>query len=97
MIPPLQTIESQMSQICFDWGINCVNISLVDVETIGELIKSRGKPLIIIASVEKVSDPLVQKQLVGLDLQYIAVDEAQVSLLKLNVYKLESFFLNAET
>ena len=71
-----------MSEVCFNWGINCVNLSLVNVEAIGELIKASEKPLIIIASVEKVNDPLVQKQLGGLVLQYIAVDEAQVSLFK---------------
>ena len=71
-----------MSEVCFNWGINCVNLSLVNVEAIGELIKASEKPLIIIASVEKVNDPLVQKQLGGLVLQYIAVDEAQVSLNK---------------
>ena len=83
VIPPLQTIESQMCQICEKWGISCLNLSLVNVEAVGDRIKSLGKPLIIIGSIEKVSDLMVQRQLGGVKLQYIAVDEAQVILLLL--------------
>ena len=69
-----------MGHICEQWGISYLNISLIDVVEIADRIKS-VKPHILIASVEKISDSSVQKQLGGLDLKYIAVDEAQASLL----------------
>ena len=77
MIPPLQTIEIQMSKVCEEWGIACLNISVCDVSKIRERIKSEC-PRIILSSVEKISDPEVQKQLMEFKLSYIAVDEAQV-------------------
>ena len=78
MIPPLQTIEDQMTKICSEWNISCVNISKCPTEDIGFMLSST-KPRIIIASIEKVNDYNVQKQLFDLKLCYIAVDEAQVS------------------
>ena len=77
VIPPLQTIESQMSIVCDEWGISYLNISLCDVDAIGDRLKTE-KPRIILASVEKISDHAVQKQLSVVKFDYIAVDEAQV-------------------
>ena len=77
VIPPLQTIESQMCKICEDWGITYINVSVVDVNTIRDRLINEN-PRIIVASVEKISDPCVQCQLRDLKLNYIAVDEAQV-------------------
>ena len=68
-----------MGHICEQWGIRFLNISMMDVEDIAEQIKSVN-PRILIASVEKISDSRFQKQIGGLDLKYIAFDEAQVSL-----------------
>ena len=78
VIPPLQTIEDQKSEVCSEWGISYLNISKCAVSDIGGLLSSTN-PRIIIASVEKINDIGVQKQLAGLKLCYIAVDEAQVS------------------
>ena len=77
VIPPLQTIESQMCQVCEDWRISYLNLSSISEAVIGEEIVAR-KPQILIASIEKISDPNVQKQFANLKLEYIAVDEAQV-------------------
>ena len=68
-----------MGHICEQWGISYLNISVIDVVEIAAQIKSVN-PRILIASVEKISDSSVRKQLGGLDLKYIAVDEAQASL-----------------
>ena len=85
MIPPLQTIEDQMTKVCSEWNISCMNISKCPTEDIGFMLSST-KPRIIIASIEKVNDYSVQKQLVDLKLCYIAVDEAQVTIFFLSYF-----------
>ena len=77
VIPPLQTIEQQMIRICGEWGIECLNLSAVPQDEIGEQITTL-KPKILISSIEKISDPGVQKQLLNIKCSYIAIDEAQV-------------------
>ena len=67
-----------MCMVCEDWGIKYLNLSSIDGSTIGDQIAAY-KPQILIASIENISDPLVQKQLFNVKLEYISVDEAQVS------------------
>ena len=77
VIPPLQTIEYQMTQVCESWGISYLNLAAIDEKLIGEEIAD-VKPKILISSIEKISTPSVQKQLFDLHLEYISLDEAQV-------------------
>ena len=77
VIPPLQTIEYQMTQVCESWGISYLNLAAIDEKLIGEEIAA-VKPKILISSIEKISTPSVQKQLFDLHLEYISLDEAQV-------------------
>ena len=77
MIPPLQTIEAQMCNVCSSWGIKYLNLSTVQEDTIGEKVNSE-QPKIIISSIEKISSSNVQKQLFNVKFDYISVDEAQV-------------------
>ena len=81
VIPPLQTIETQMCQVCDKWGIKYLNISSINESLIKETL-SADKPKIVLSSIEKISNPQVQKQLSNLELVYISVNEAQVSLIK---------------
>ena len=76
VIPPLITIETQMSEVCQKWGIRFLNLSSFSEDLDAE-IQSTG-PRIIIASVEKISDSKIQKSLLNLKLDYVAFDEAQV-------------------
>ena len=77
MIPPLQTIEAQMCNVCSSWGIKYLNLSTVQEDTIGEKVNSE-QPKIIISSIEKISSSTVQKQLFNVKFVYISLDEAQV-------------------
>ena len=79
VIPPLQTIQHQMCMVCEDWGITYLNLSSIDGSTIGDQIAEYA-PQILIASIENISDPIIQKQLFNLKLEYISVDEAQVTI-----------------
>ena len=78
VIPPLLTIEKQMCDICDKWGISFLNLSNFpnpkDIQTEVEC----NNPLIIIASIEKISDLGFQKALLNVKLDYVAIDEAQV-------------------
>jgi hypothetical protein len=65
--------------VCDDWNIKYLNLSGIDESSIGEKVATE-RPHILIASIEKISDPLVQKQLFSVKLDYISVDEAQVTL-----------------
>ena len=78
VIPPLITIEKQMCDVCDQWNIEYLNLSsLSDPKDIEVEIEVK-KPHIIIASIEKISDALVQKALMNVKFEYISVDEAQV-------------------
>ena len=66
-----------MCSVCDDWKIKYLNLSRICESSIADTIESE-KPQILIASIEKISDPIVQKQLLGVNLDYISVDEAQV-------------------
>ena len=68
-----------MCMVCEDWGITYLNLSSIDGSTIGDQIAEYA-PQILIASIENISDPIIQKQLFNLKLEYISVDEAQVTI-----------------
>ena len=79
VIPPLLIIEKQMCDICVKWQISYVNLSsFSNSKDIQTDIESKN-PQIIIASIEKNSDVAVQKALMNVKLDYVAIDEAQVS------------------
>ena len=67
-----------MTGVCESWGISYLNLADIDEKLIGEQIAA-VKPKIVISSIEKISTASVQKQLFDLQLDYISLDEAQVS------------------
>ena len=69
-----------MCLVCEAWGIKYLNLSALDERSICDQI-TETTPKIIICSIEKISDPCVQKQLFNVNLDYIALDEAQVIFL----------------
>ena len=78
VIPPLLTIEKQMCDTCEAWKISYVNLSSFSCpQDIQTEIESKH-PQIIIAAIEKISDLAVQKALINVKLDYVAIDEAQV-------------------
>ena len=80
VIPPLITIEKQMVDVCKSWKISFLDLSAFsNPEDIDAMIQCTD-PKIIIASVEKISDSKVQKALLNLKLDYVAIDEAQVNV-----------------
>ena len=82
VIPPLLTIEKQMCDVCDDWQISYLNLSTLSPQDILSAIESIS-PQIIIASIEKISDLNVQKALLNVHLDYVAIDEAQVGLINI--------------
>ena len=77
MIPPLLAIEYQMETICKKWMVPFCNISgLSAAEIIPSLISSQAK--VVLSSIETISDLNVQKAILNLKVNYIAIDECQV-------------------
>ena len=78
IIPPLQTIQLQMSLVCKKWGIPYIN--LADARNPDEITKmiEELNPKVILCSIEDVSDEAIQRRLQRLDVAYVAVDECQV-------------------
>ena len=69
----------QMATICQNWDIPYLNISDITnpVEISSKLEET--EPKIILASIEDVSNPVIQGQLQLLLVSYIALDECQVT------------------
>ena len=66
-----------MEKICEKWKVPFCNISgLPAVEIIPSLISSQAK--VVLCSIETISDLKVQKAILNLKVNYIAVDECQV-------------------
>ena len=78
VIPPLISIEYQMEQVCQSWKIPYLNISGIPATEIMSSLKSASAK-IMIASIESISDVAVQKAIQNLSVNYVAVDECQVS------------------
>ena len=77
-IPPLQTIQIQMEEVCTAWKIPFLNISgITNPEDIPEK-NNQLKPKVLLASIEDVYREEIQDQLHMLDIVYVAVDECQV-------------------
>jgi hypothetical protein len=78
IIPPLQTIQMQMSLVCQEWGIPYIN--LADIKNPDEISQKieELEPKIILCSIEDISEESIQKNLQKLDVGYLAVDESQV-------------------
>ena len=77
VIPPLISIEAQLEDQCKAWNIPFLNLSSVSIEDIKSKVVSSGAR-IVIASIEKISDVLVQKAIRDINVNYISVDECQV-------------------
>ena len=67
-----------MCDVCEQWNIAYLNLSSLSDPKDIEVEIDVKKPRIIIASIEKISDALVQKALMNVKFEYISVDEAQV-------------------
>ena len=79
VIPPLQTIQVQLADLCKSWKIPYLN--LAEVKNPGEISKKLEgfNPKIIITSIEDISNEEIQAQLQTIDVQYVAMDECQVT------------------
>ena len=77
VIPPLVTIQVQMAGICDSWDIPYLNLSDINPLEIQEKIDSED-PKILLASIEDITNPVIQSQIQNVDVSYIALDEAQV-------------------
>ena len=79
VIPPLLTIEKQMCEVLNAWNISYLNLSVYsNPQDIATDLESKS-PRIIISSIEKISDRMFQKALINIKLEYVSIDEAQVS------------------
>ena len=78
VIPPLLTIEKQMCDICEAWRISFLNLSTFSNPREIQTEIESNSPQIIIASIEQISDLGIQKALINIKLDYVAIDEAQV-------------------
>ena len=70
VIPPLISIEAQLEDQCKAWNIPFLNLSSVSIEDIKSKFVSSGAR-IVIASIEKISDVLVQKAIRDVNVNYI--------------------------
>ena len=79
VIPPLQTIQLQMVNICSEWHIPFLNLSECSnpEEIVTKIAATR--PKIILCSIEDISRVEVQSSLQLVPIKYIAIDECQVS------------------
>ena len=78
VIPPLQTIQIQMENICSAWNIPFLNLSDVsNPDDIPDKL-TELKPKILLSSIEDMNKEDVQAKLLMLDIAYVAIDECQV-------------------
>ena len=72
VIPPLITIQQQMSKICEAWKIPYVNLSSITDRKATQDLNSGQAPKIILASIEDLTDATIQKYLLSLKISYYA-------------------------
>ena len=66
-----------MASICTTWKIPYLNLSETPPLEIEAKILAT-EPKILLASIEDISNPLIQSQLQNVEVSYVALDEAQV-------------------
>ena len=78
VIPPLLTIQVQMSTVCSTWNIPYLDLS--DVSNPEDIPRKLLEldPKIIIASIEDINKEEIQAKLQKVDVRYVAIDECQV-------------------
>ena len=82
IIPPLQTIQLQMSALCDAWRIPYIDLSSIhSIDQISSAIVEI-QPKIILCSIESISNPAIQAQINSLEVAYIAIDECQVTFIE---------------
>ena len=79
VIPPLQTIQIQMENICLDKNIPYINLSAITDPTTIRLKIEEVKPKVILSSIEDIGKEEVQNELHKVKISYVAIDECQVS------------------
>ena len=68
-------------QVCEEWGIPYVSLDGMDTETIFSTITAmETPPRVILATVSRVSQEAVQKQIRRLPIRTICLDEVQVEI-----------------
>ena len=82
VIPPLITIQQQMSKICEAWKIPYINLSNITSRESTPTFTHSQAQKIILASIEDLTDVMIQKYLLSLKISYVAVDECQVGKIK---------------
>jgi len=78
VIPPLQTIQVQMINICKEWKIPYLNISELSTKEDVQSKLEAVKPKVIICSIEDINKEEIQASLQLQKISYIAIDECQV-------------------
>jgi hypothetical protein len=78
IIPPTLLIDHQMQQLMTTWGTTFLHLDKVKAEDLAATIQ-REKPAILLSSIERLKDKTVLTALFTIRLDYISVDEAQVS------------------
>ena len=70
----------QMAQVCTAWKIPFLNLSdAKDPDDIPKMLEELN-PRIILSSIEDISSAAIQSKLQLLDVQYVAIDECQVTI-----------------
>ena len=82
VIPPTVMIQQQMQRQMIFWGTSFLDLSQVKVENLASTIQ-KERPSILLSSIERIKDEEVQRALLIICINYVAIDEAQVILLTL--------------
>ena len=83
VIPPTVMIQQQMQRQMIFWGTSFLDLSQVKVENLASIIQ-KERPSILLSSIERIKDEEVQRALLTICINYVAIDEAQVILLTLS-------------
>ena len=83
VIPPTVMIQQQMQRQMIFWGTSFLDLSQVKVENLASIIQ-KERPSILLSGIERIKDEEVQRALLTICINYVAIDEAQVILLTLS-------------
>ena len=79
-LPPTWSII-MICQVCEEWGIPYVSLDALDTETIFSTITAmETPPRVILSTVSRVSQEVVQRQIRRLPIRTICLDEVQVEI-----------------
>ena len=77
VILPLVSRDAQVENMMEEVGIKLINIKKIQPSELATNIET-GKPHMLVANVESLASPAIQRIISGFFLNFIAVDECQV-------------------